>query len=55
VTLSRLEGPLGARVRKFYSLELDRAQVLKFADMFLRTEGGLVGIDMRKIHDLERA
>jgi len=118
VTLSRLEGPPAARVRKFYSLELDRAQVLffplhwvvvhpigeqspmrgvspeefeaadseililltamdetffqtvhvrssykldevawgmKFADMFLRTEGGLVGIDMRKIHDLERA
>ena len=28
---------------------------MKFADMFLRTEDGLVGIDMRKIHDLESA
>ena len=28
---------------------------MKFADMFLRTEDGLVGIDMRKIHDLEPA
>jgi hypothetical protein len=27
----------------------------KFRDMFLRTEDGLVGIDMRKIHDLEPA
>jgi len=28
---------------------------MKFADMFLRREDGLVGIDMRKIHDLEPA
>jgi inward rectifier potassium channel len=28
---------------------------MKFADMFLRTEDGLVGIDMRKLHDLEPA
>jgi inward rectifier potassium channel len=28
---------------------------MKFADMFLRTDDGLVGIDMRKIHDLEPA
>lgn len=28
---------------------------MKFADMFLRSDGGLVGIDMRKIHDLEPA
>lgn len=25
----------------------------RFADMFLRTEGGLMGIDLRKIHDIE--
>ncbi len=118
VTLSRLEGPPGARVRKFHPLGLDRPGVLffplhwvvvhpideqsplrgvtpeefaasdaevmillsamdetffqtvhirssykpeevawgmKFADMFLRTEDGLLGIDMRKIHDLEPA
>jgi inward rectifier potassium channel len=28
---------------------------MRFADMFLRSEGGLVGIDMRRIHDLEPA
>jgi inward rectifier potassium channel len=28
---------------------------MKFADMFLRTEDGLVGIDMRRIHHLESA
>jgi inward rectifier potassium channel len=28
---------------------------MKFGDMFLRTDDGLVGIDMRKIHDLEPA
>jgi len=27
----------------------------RFADMFLRTEEGLVGVDLRRIHDLERA
>jgi inward rectifier potassium channel len=116
VTLSRMEGPPGAQVRRFHLLNLDRPQVLffplhwvvvhpideqsplrgvsaeefqaadseililisamdetffqtvhvrssykpdevawgmKFADMFLRTEDGLVGIDMRRIHDLE--
>ncbi|HXY39709.1 MAG TPA: ion channel [Vicinamibacteria bacterium] len=26
----------------------------RFADMFLRTEEGLVGVDLRRIHDLER-
>jgi inward rectifier potassium channel len=28
---------------------------MKFADMFLRSEDGLVGIDMQKIHDLDPA
>jgi inward rectifier potassium channel len=118
VTLSRLEGPPGARVRKFHALGLDRPGVLffplhwvvvhpideqsplrgvtqeefaasdaeilillsamdetffqtvhirssykpeevawgmQFANVFLRTEDGLLGIDMGKIHDLERA
>jgi len=118
VILSRLEGPAGARVRKFHSLNLDRPGVvffplhwvvvhpidetsplrdvtaenfaaqdsevlillsamdetffqtvhvrtsykphevawgMRFRDMFLSTEDGLVGIDMRKIHDLEPA
>ena len=27
----------------------------RFADMFLRTEEGLVGVDLRRIHDLEKA
>ena len=28
---------------------------MRFADMFLRTDDGIVGIDMRKLHDLEPA
>jgi inward rectifier potassium channel len=27
----------------------------RFADMFLRTEDGLVGIDLRRLHDVEPA
>jgi inward rectifier potassium channel len=117
VILSRLEGPEGARARRFYKLDLERPGVvffplhwvvvhaidetsplfgvtaeefaahdsevlillsamdetffqtvhvrssykahevawnMKFVDMFLRAEDGIVGIDMRKLHDLER-
>jgi inward rectifier potassium channel len=118
IILTRMEGPPGARARKFHLLNLDRPGVvffplhwvvvhpidetspfwgltpeeflaqdtevlillsamdetffqtvhvrssykahevawnMKFSDMFLRTEDGLVGIDMGKLHDIEPA
>jgi len=41
-------------VRSSYKPQ-EMAWGMRFADMFLRGEDGLVGIDMRKIHDLEPA
>jgi inward rectifier potassium channel len=41
-------------IRSSYKPE-EVAWGMQFANVFLRTEDGLLGIDMGKIHDLERA